>query len=247
MPRVIGIIPARYGSTRFLGKPLVKIGHKSLLAWTYFHASQSTLLSELIVATDDGRILEECKSFGIKVLLTSPTHNSGTDRICEVISHIPEQDLIIVNIQGDEPDIDPKLIDGVVNLKLQNRNWEMTTAACELLDSKDWNDSNRVKVTFDRNRKALYFSRSLIPSQWKLKTKVYRHLGIYCYEKDAILSYPNLPKSQLEESESLEQLRALEAGFTIGVFLTDKASLSVDTPEDLQVVIEEFKKRGLIN
>jgi len=116
MPRVIGIIPARYGSTRFLGKPLVKIGHKSLLAWTYFHASLSTTLEDLLVATDDGRILEECKSFGAKAILTSPTHNSGTDRLCEVVSQIPETDLIVVNIQGDEPDIDPKLIDGVVNL-----------------------------------------------------------------------------------------------------------------------------------
>jgi len=247
MPRVIGIIPARYGSTRFLGKPLVKIGHKSLLAWTYFHASLSTTFEDLLVATDDGRILEECKSFGAKAILTSPTHNSGTDRLCEVVSQIPETDLIVVNIQGDEPDIDPKLIDGVVNLKLQNRNWEMTTAACELLEPKDWKDPNRVKVTFDSKGKALYFSRSLIPSQWKSKVKVYRHLGIYCYEKEALLSYPNLPKSSLEESESLEQLRGLEAGFSIGVFVTEKAGLSVDTPEDLQAVVEEFQRRGLIN
>lgn len=246
MAKVIGIIPARYGSTRFPGKPLAKIGHRSLVAWTYFHASSSTLLSEVIVATDDERIYRECKEIGAKVVMTSGEHNSGTDRLQEVVSKLYDRDLIIVNIQGDEPDVDPELIDGVVELKLKNRNWEMTTAAYEIQDPREWNDPNRVKVTFARNGRALYFSRSLIPSQWKGKAKVYRHLGIYCYERDALMNFHELPKSDLEDSESLEQLRAMEAGFNIGVYVTDKVSLSVDVPSDLDLAIAEFKKRGLI-
>ncbi len=242
---VLGVIPARYGSTRFPGKPLAKIGSKSLLEWTYFHASQSKTLSELVIATDDTRILEECNRFYAKVILTSTTHPTGTDRIREVLSYYDREALIVVNIQGDEPDIDPKLIDGVVNLKMLHRNWEITTAAIEL-SKEEWNNPNKVKVVFNQKKQALYFSRSLIPSQMKGEAKVYRHLGIYCYEKKALMNYSNLPKSELEISESLEQLRGLDAGYSIGVYVTDKESLSVDTPEDLEYVTREFQKRGWI-
>lgn len=245
MSYVLGVIPARYASTRFPGKPLAKIGSKSLLEWTYFHASQAKTLNELIIATDDTRILEECNRFHAKVILTSNAHPTGTDRIREVLSYYDRESIVIVNIQGDEPDIDPHLIDGVVNLKLLHRNWEMTTAAIEL-SKEEWNNPNKVKVVFNQKKQALYFSRSLIPSQTRGETKVYRHLGVYCYEKKALLDYPNLPKSELEISESLEQLRALDAGYSIGVYITNKEALSVDTPEDLENVKQEFKKRGWI-
>lgn len=245
MTYVLGVIPARYASTRFPGKPLAKIGSRSMLEWTYFHASQSTTLHELVIATDDVRILEECHRFNAKAILTSNVHPTGTDRIREVLTYYDRESIVIVNIQGDEPDIDPKLIDGVVNLKLAHRNWEVTTAAIEI-PKTDWNNPNKVKVVFNQKKQALYFSRSLIPSQTRGEAKVYRHLGIYCYEKKALMDYPNLPQSELEISESLEQLRGLDAGYSIGVYLTDKEALSVDTPEDLENVRREFQKRGWI-
>ncbi|MCX7998228.1 MAG: 3-deoxy-manno-octulosonate cytidylyltransferase, partial [Leptospiraceae bacterium] len=217
----------------------------TMLEWTYLSASKAKLLSELVIATDDERILTDCKRFHAKAILTSIVHPTGTDRVREVVSLYDYESLIVVNIQGDEPDIDPSLIEGVVKLKLENRNWEMTTAAIEL-SQEDWSNPNKVKVVFNRKQEALYFSRSLIPSQTRGIAKVYRHLGIYCYEKSALLEYPKLPPSELERSESLEQLRALDAGFKIGVYVTDKESLSVDTPEDLEYVRREFQKRGLI-
>lgn len=241
---IIGIIPARYASTRLPAKPLAKIGNKTMIEWTYFHAKKAKSLSDVIVATDHEDIYKVVKNAGGNVVMTSPDHATGTDRLIEVVRAIEDID-VIVNIQGDEPGIEPEMIDGVVNLKVKNRNWEMTTAACPM-PKEEQQDPNRVKVVFDRNQKALYFSRSLIPSNSKQITPVYRHLGIYSYEKDFLLDYNDLPESNLEKSESLEQLRAIEAGYSIGVYLTDKAGLAVDSPEDLEIVIQDFKKRGLI-
>ena len=245
MSDVIGVIPARYGSTRFPGKPLAKIGTKPMIQWTYENARKSKSLMDLYVATDDDRIFNEVLSFGGKVVLTSSHHPTGTDRLIEVGKIFPP-DSILVNIQGDEPGIDPTLIDGVVDLKKLHRDWEMTTAAVEITDETEKKDPNRVKVVFDRNGKALYFSRSLIPSCEKAITKVFKHLGIYTYENQFLQKYPNLPPSELERSESLEQLRALEAGHSIGVYVTDHSGLSVDVPEDLEKVQIEFKKLGWI-
>ncbi len=238
--KILGIIPARYGSTRFPGKPLTWIAGKPMIQWTYKNASRSHLLDELLVATDDPRIAKVVESFGGKVAMTSPDHPTGTDRLMEVVSTYPEEDLIVVNIQGDEPGIDPLLIDGVVQLKLDHRDWEMTTAACPLSDESEKLDPNRVKVVFTAQKKALYFSRSLIPSLFKKQVKVHKHLGIYCYEKKVLLQYNSLPPSELEASESLEQLRALEAGLTIGVYITERAGLSVDVPEDIAQVEREL-------
>lgn len=237
--KVIGIIPARYGSTRFPGKPLAPILGKPMIEWTYRSAGLSTTLNELIVATDDERIANVVRSFGGNYIMTSESHPTGTDRLIEVASKYPD-DSIFVNIQGDEPGIDPSLIDGVVSLKLNHRDWEMTTAACPM-SYEERNDKNRVKVVFTHDKKALYFSRSLIPSMHKKETKVYKHLGIYCYESKSLLYYNSIPKSDLEESESLEQLRAIEAGWSIGVYITQKAGLSVDIPDDIFSVEEELK------
>lgn len=241
---IIGIIPARYASTRLPAKPLAKIGSKTMIEWTYFHAKKAKSLSDVIVATDHEEIYNQVKNAGGKVVMTNPNHATGTDRLIEVVHELKDVD-IIVNIQGDEPGIEPELIDGVVNLKVKNRNWEMTTAACSM-PKEEQADPNRVKVVFDRNQKALYFSRSLIPSNTKQITTIYRHLGIYTYEREFLLNYNNLPESNLEKSESLEQLRAIDAGFGIGVYLTDKAGLSVDSPEDLEIVIRDFRSKGLI-
>ncbi|HNH09325.1 MAG TPA: 3-deoxy-manno-octulosonate cytidylyltransferase, partial [Leptospiraceae bacterium] len=196
---------------------------------------------------DDERIAEAVRSFKGNVVMTSNSHPTGTDRILEVISKTEYKDYdIIVNIQGDEPGIDVGLIDGVTELKLRHRDWEMSTACCRIWDKNELSDPNRVKVAFTKQGKALYFSRSLIPSNFKEEVPVYRHLGIYCYEKEFLLNYSSLPESSLEKSESLEQLRALENGSSIGVFITDHAGLSVDSPADLEAVAADFRKRGLI-
>lgn len=242
MTKIFGIIPARFGSTRFPGKPLALILGKPMIQHTYESASRSKLLKDLIVATDDRGIFETVKSFGGKCMMTSKDHPTGTDRLIEVASSL-EPNSIIVNIQGDEPDIDPDLIDGVIQLKLNHRDWEMTTGACPITELSERTDPNRVKVVFTKDNKALYFSRSLIPSLFKKEIPVYKHLGIYCYERDVLLSYNKLPQSELEVSESLEQLRALEAGLSIGVYVTQKPSLSVDVPEDISLVEQALLKK----
>lgn len=245
MRKILGVIPARYASSRFPGKPLVKIGDKTMIEWTYRNASRSTTLSELVVATDDERIHDVVLKFGGKSVMTSTDHPSGTDRIIEVAEKFPEYS-VIVNIQGDEPGIEPELVDGVASLKASHPEWTMSTAAVPLLENSHGTDPNRVKVIMDQNGKAIYFSRSLIPSQFKATVPLYRHLGIYGYDRDFLLKYNSLPKSALEESESLEQLRAIEAGYGIGVYIAKEAGLSVDTPADLEIVIEDFKKRKWI-
>ncbi|MGJ4752510.1 3-deoxy-manno-octulosonate cytidylyltransferase [Leptospira kmetyi] len=245
MRTILGVIPARYASSRFPGKPLAKIGDKTMIEWTYRNASRSTTLSELVVATDDERIHDVVLKFGGKSVMTSADHPSGTDRIIEVAEKFPDFS-VIVNIQGDEPGIEPELVDGVASLKASHPEWTMSTAAVPILESSHGTDPNRVKVIMDQNGKAIYFSRSLIPSQFKATVPLYRHLGIYGYDRDFLLKYNSLPKSALEESESLEQLRAIEAGYGIGVYLAKEAGLSVDTPGDLEIVIEDFKKRKWI-
>jgi 3-deoxy-manno-octulosonate cytidylyltransferase (CMP-KDO synthetase) len=245
MRKILGVIPARYASSRFPGKPLAKIGDKTMIEWTYRNASRSSTLSELVVATDDQRIHDVVLGFGGKSVLTSPDHPSGTDRIIEVAEKFPDFP-VVVNIQGDEPGIEPELIDGVASIKVSHPEWTMSTAAVPLLDPTHGSDPNRVKVIIDQNGKAIYFSRSLIPSQFKATVPLYRHLGIYGYDREFLLKYNFLPKSNLEESESLEQLRAIEAGYGIGVFLAKEAGLSVDTPEDLEIVIQDFKKKGWV-
>ncbi|PJZ53993.1 3-deoxy-manno-octulosonate cytidylyltransferase [Leptospira adleri] len=245
MRKILGVIPARYASSRFPGKPLAKIGDRTMIEWTYRNASRSSTLSELVVATDDERIHQTVIGFGGMSVLTSPEHPSGTDRIIEVAEKFSEYP-VIVNIQGDEPGIEPELIDGVASMKASHPEWTMSTAAVPLLDPAHGTDPNRVKVIVDHNGKAIYFSRSLIPSQFKVKVPLFRHLGIYGYDREFLLKYNSLPKSNLEESESLEQLRAIEAGYGIGVYLAKEAGLSVDTPEDLEIVILDFKKREWI-
>ncbi|PKA15709.1 3-deoxy-manno-octulosonate cytidylyltransferase [Leptospira haakeii] len=243
-PKILGVIPARYGSSRFPGKPLAKIGDLPMIAWTYKNSLKSSLLHDVVVATDDERILQIVSENGGKAVMTSADHPSGTDRIREVTLKYPDSG-IIINIQGDEPGIESELIDGVAKLKLERPDWAMSTAAVQL-EENEIQDPNRVKVVLDKNGRALYFSRSAIPSQFKKTVPAYRHLGIYGYDRDFLLGYPDLPPSALEESESLEQLRAMEAGHSIGVYIASRAALSVDTPEDLELVVEDFKKKGLI-
>jgi 3-deoxy-manno-octulosonate cytidylyltransferase (CMP-KDO synthetase) len=243
--KVLGVIPARYASTRFPAKPLAMIGDKTMVEWTYRNAGKSESLDHLVVATDNEKIKSVVEKFGGNVVMTSEDHTTGTDRIIEVCGRFPDYD-IIVNIQGDEPGIEADLIDGVVKLKKANSDWEMTTAAVPFLDSEDPKDPNKVKVVFDNQLKANYFSRSPIPASFKKPAEYFRHLGIYSFERDFLMTYHVLPKSNWEEAESLEQLRAMQAGKRIGIYLAKKANLGVDTPEDLLIVQAEFKRLGLI-
>lgn len=246
MGKVLGVIPARYGSTRFPGKVLAKIGSYPMIRYVYEAAKQAKVLDHLVIATDDERVREEVEAFGAECLMTSEEHKSGTDRLAEVAEFYRDYD-ILVNIQGDEPGIEPGLIDGVARLKIENPDWEMTTAARPFMPDEDPLQPNRVKVVISRRGRALYFSRSLIPfPRNKVGHPVYLHLGIYAYRRDFLLRFHTLPASGLEDAESLEQLRALENDHSIGVFITESSLPGVDTPDDLVKITGIFKSKGML-
>jgi 3-deoxy-manno-octulosonate cytidylyltransferase (CMP-KDO synthetase) len=242
--KAIGIIPARYASTRFPGKCLVEIAGKPLVQWVVDRAKQAKSLSQVIVATDDERVSQAVK--GAYVMLTSPNHPSGTDRLAEVAAKI-ECD-IVVNIQGDEPLIAVEMIDRMVEaLSTQHSalSTPMVTWAQRITDPRDLDNPNVVKVVFDKNGDALYFSRWPIPHERDKNERAehYRHFGIYAYRRDFLLRYVKLPQTPLEKAEKLEQLRALENGYKIRVLLTEHESIGVDTPEDIARV-EKLLKAG---
>jgi len=234
--QVIGVIPARYGSTRFEGKPLADIWGKPMIQYVYEQARKASILDEVIVATDDLRIKEAVERFWEKAAMTSPKHPTGTDRSGEVIKNLDVN--IVINIQGDEPLIDPELIDEVGQPLLDDPKIEMATLAHEITTKEEHMNPNVVKVVTDTQGFALYFSRSLIPYPRKTENfHVYEHIGIYAYRKDFLLKFIQLPPTPLERTESLEQLRALENGHKIKVIITEKyTGLSVDTREDLEKV-----------
>jgi 3-deoxy-manno-octulosonate cytidylyltransferase (CMP-KDO synthetase) len=239
--KVLGIIPARYASTRFPGKPLAMIGSKPMIQWVYEAALKSKEIDFLAVATDDKRIFDAVKHFGGNAVITSSDHATGSDRIIEAAGQFKDYG-IIVNIQGDEPGIEPALIDGVIRLKKDQPEFNVTTAARPFQKYEDPTSPDRVKVVFSKNHSALYFSRSLIPYPRQSNTDFYMHLGIYVYDRKYLFGFNNLDKSSLEETESLEQLRILENGGKIGVFITRNAVQGVGTPEDLKVVSDILLK-----
>ena len=239
MKKVIGIIPARYDSSRFPGKPLIKIKNKTMIEWTYRSVRLSSL-DDIYVATDNAYIYDEVTNFGGKAIYTSKDHETGTDRIIEAFKKVSKRDNIdiIVNIQGDEPCIEKELIEGVVSLKKRHNKFSLTTAAV-LMKKKDVDNLNRVKVIFDKNYKALYFSRLPIPYN---SDKYYKHVGIYAYDKDFLMDYNSL-KSSWEKFEQLEQLRVLQNGYDIGIFVSENDSFSVDVPDDVSIAELEISKR----
>jgi len=243
---VLGVIPARYASQRFPGKVIAPIGRKPMVQWVYEAASKCSDLDKLIVATDDERVRDAVKAFGGEVLMTSEHHKAGSDRLAEVAEFYKDYD-IVVNIQGDEPGIEPELVTGVVQLLKEHPEWEVTTAARPFEDDEDPLIPNRVKVTLTKKSKVLYFSRSLIPfPRNKTGHPVFLHLGIYAYRRDFLLRFRTLPQSGLEDTESLEQLRVLENDFSMGAHLVKGSLPGVDTPEDLQKLISIFKKKGML-
>ncbi|MCK5180304.1 MAG: 3-deoxy-manno-octulosonate cytidylyltransferase [Candidatus Omnitrophica bacterium] len=240
--KIIGIIPARWASTRFEGKVLAEVGGKPMIQHVWERARQSELLNDLIIACDDERVVVAAEQFGAKTVLTSKNCASGTDRIAEAVESI-EGD-IIVNIQGDEPLIDPAVIDALATVLVDDSSCSMGTMIKVLTSKKELKDPNVVKVVIDGEGNALYFSRSLIPYNRDDDDEViyYKHLGIYAYRRDFLLSYKNLPKSNLEKVEQLEQLRVLEFGYKIKTVVTDIETIGVDTPEDLSRVEKLLSK-----
>jgi len=234
----IGIIPARYESQRLPGKPLADIAGKPMIQWVYERALQSRHLSEVIIATDDERIQKAVQQFGGNVQMTADTHQSGTDRIAEVAGN-SEAD-IIVNIQGDEPLIESEVIDASIAPLIADPSVEMGTIACPL-EQDDLHDPNVVKVVFNRDHRALYFSRAPIPypqgtGKPDSQNIYWQHIGLYVYRTEFLLQFTQYQSTTLEQVERLEQLRALEHGHQIHVEPTEYRSRSVDTPEDLERV-----------
>lgn len=242
--KAIGIIPARYGSTRLEGKPLKEIGGKPMIQLVYEAAQQAKLLAEVYVATDDERIVQAVQQFGGNVRMTSPHHKTGTDRIAEVAGDIAAD--IVVNIQGDEPLLNPAMIDEVVLPFFDDPALPMSTLCVPILEEEALHDPNVVKAVFDQAGYALYFSRSLIPYPRKHEGfQAYEHLGLYAYRKEFLLTYITMPQSRLEMVESLEQLRVLEAGYKLKIAISRHPyeGVSVDTPEDLERVRQIVQAR----
>lgn len=244
--RATAIIPARYASTRFPGKPLCDIGGKTMIQRVYEQAAKSELLENVIVATDDYRIEQHVKSFGGKVMLTSELHNSGTERCSEVVDILGyDKNNIVVNIQGDEPFINPEQIDSLIACFMsEDEDVQIATMKKKINLQHEIFDSNVVKVVCSTNGYALYFSRSPIPylrgqnqEEWILQQTHYKHIGIYAYQVKYLQQIVKLAQGNYEKLESLEQLRWLENNYSIKVLETDKESVSIDTPEDLKKIV----------
>lgn len=238
MMRVIGIIPARYASTRFPGKPLAQIHGKPMIQWVYERA-QRAALDRVVVATDDRRIVEAVSAFGGEVMMTADTHPSGTDRCAEVAHNLQLQPHdVVVNIQGDEPFVSYNAINQLSQL-FENEKVQIATLVKPFAPDEDPNNPNRVKVVVSQSGRALYFSRSPIPfyRNEEMPQRYYKHLGIYAYRYEVLSQIVRLPQSPLENTEKLEQLRWLEHDFPIHVSLCNEESLAVDTPEDLQRIL----------
>ena len=238
------IIPARYGSSRLEGKPLLEVSGKPVIQWVYEKAQQSKLADMIIVATDDKRIFDCVTGFGGVAEITSENHKSGSDRIMEVVSRHPEIDYIC-NLQGDEPLIRPESIDAVIKNVIEDNNADISTLIREI-NNEEANNPNLVKCVTDNNGFALYFSRSKIPYERNSGiAKFYGHLGIYGYKRKALETMTSLPQTNLEKTESLEQLRALENGMKIKTSVVDFVPVGIDTKEDLekfrQIVEQKLK------
>lgn len=234
--RIVAVIPSRFGSSRFEGKPLALIGGKPMIRHVYESAMQATAISEVVVATDDQRIVDAVTDFGGKALMTSESCRSGTDRVAEAVDHmgLAESD-IAINIQGDQPLVRPECFDAVVAPFTEAPELGMSTLAFAIKDWQEYNNPKDCKVVMDHQGNALYFSRAAIPMERDggYQFTAYKHLGIYAYTRRFLEVFRQLPAGKLEQIEKLEQLRALEYGHTIRVVITSHDSPEVDLPEDI--------------
>ncbi|MBK7104220.1 MAG: 3-deoxy-manno-octulosonate cytidylyltransferase [Ignavibacteriae bacterium] len=246
---IVGIIPARFASTRLQGKPLKLIGGKPMLQHTYESAKKSKLLSDVVIAVDDERVYNAAKNFGAQVEMTPKDMETGSDRIAYVAKKLFTAE-IIVNIQGDEPFIPGKMIDEAIEPLLFDKTVSVSTLAKRIITVDELNSPNVVKVVFDYNNYALYFSRSPIPyvreeisDKQKLRVAdIYKHIGLYVYRKDKLLEFTTLKQTDLEKFEKLEQLRMLENQMRIKVVVTDHESISVDTEDDLELAKLHYQR-----
>lgn len=243
--QIIGIIPARYASTRFPAKALADIGGKSMIQRVYEQASQSANLSRVIVATDDERIKQHVQSFGGEVIMTSTEHQSGTDRCFEALQKSGAQADYVINIQGDEPFILPAQITRLS--EVLNGSVELATLIRKIESEEILFNTNTPKVVIDKNQNVLYFSRQTVPylrdvpqEEWLSRHTFYKHIGIYAYRADILSEITQLPVSSLEKAEALEQLRWLENGYSIKAVVTPDDSHGIDTPDDMARVSEKF-------
>jgi 3-deoxy-manno-octulosonate cytidylyltransferase (CMP-KDO synthetase) len=242
--KTIGIIPARYDSTRFPGKPMVDLLGKSMIQRVYEQSEKATRLDAVYIATDDKRIYEHVKSFGGRVLMTSAHHVTGTSRVAEAAQQISGAD-VIVNIQGDEPTISPNQIDELVAISGHG----IATQAKKIMETEDLLNPNVVKVVFNKNNQALYFSRQAIPygrdlseKDWIKNFDYYRHIGIYSFDRDTLLKLEKFTPSNIEKMESLEQLSWLDNGIDIKIGITNYNSIGIDTPKDAERVRKILEK-----
>jgi 3-deoxy-manno-octulosonate cytidylyltransferase (CMP-KDO synthetase) len=233
------VIPARFGSTRLPGKPLLDIAGKPLIQWVYERARGSTLASDVLIATDDARIRERCEAFGATVAMTSPECASGTDRVFEAVKG--RQADIVVNVQGDEPQIRPDMVDTLIRAIGQEK-LDMATLCSIIDDVHDYKSPHVVKIVRDVHGFALYFSRAPLPFMERTTPiPLYKHIGIYAFSRQFLETFVALPKGRLEAAESLEQLRALEAGYRIKTILVDYDGVGIDTEADLERAREAMK------
>lgn len=256
-PYILGVIPARFASTRLMGKTLANIGGKPMIQHTYESASKSKLLNKIIIAVDDDKVADVCKSFGAAVMMTPRDVQTGSDRIAIVAKEFPRAD-IIVNIQGDEPFIKGIMIDQAIEPLLFDESINVSTLAKKIISIDELNSPSIPKVVFDYENFALYFSRSTIPYVRDAKDEseilemadIYKHIGLYAFRRESLFRFTSLEQTDLERWEKLEQLRMLEHGFKIKVVVTEFDTFSVDTPDDLKIarrLYSKLKKKKLKN
>jgi len=246
MSRVVVVIPARYGATRLPGKPLVMLAGKPMIQRVYERAKLAQRADQVIVATDDERILKAVEGFGGEARMTRTDHRTGTERVAEVAAHVAGD--VFVNVQGDEPLLDPAAVDTAVSSVLEEPQAPISTVATPVKTPGDIMDPNVVKTVLDFDGNALYFSRAPIP--WvrdtgsKIQVRHLKHLGLYVFQRDALLEYPTLPQGELERIEQLEQLRWMENGWKIRVAEVEHDAVSVDVPADVERVERLLRERG---
>ncbi len=244
MKKVLGIIPARLNSTRLPGKMLADICGKPLIFYTIQQAKKSKLLDDLVLATDSEEIKRAVKDTGIQVIMTSAKHKCGSDRVAEAAKKFKKfKPEIIINIQGDEPLLDPSVVDAVAKILLKNNGVKMASAAIPMKDKGASIKPNFVKVILDKNNDAIYFSRHPIPFERNSYSNYLKHVGIFGFKRDFLMKYVKMKQTPLEVAESLEQLRVLENGYKIKLAVGDFREVSVDTHEDLEVARAIIKKQ----
>ena len=244
--KILGVIPARYASTRFPGKPLIDLAGKSMIQRVYEQCLKASSLSDLVVATDDQRIADAVKAFNGKMVMTADHHQSGTDRCAEVISKMPDFD-VLINIQGDEPLINPEQIDLIATC-FNDKNTVLATLVKQIKSNEELFNFNTPKVILNKKSEAIYFSRQVIPhlrnvaeADYLNQQSFFKHIGIYGYETKTLKDISQLPIGMLEKAEMLEQLRWIENGYAIKVAVTQHESLAIDSPEDVEKVLAALK------